>query len=89
MQDVYFNLTDDQTALEGIEVVTMMLNISETTGIRVGIPSTTLLNILDNDGKEMITTLSMTDRYIYRFGGGGGGGGGGGVRGGEGGRVYM
>lgn len=50
VQEVYFNLTDDLIALEGVELVTVMLNVSGIPRVSLGQPETTTLNILDNDG---------------------------------------
>ena len=49
-QEVYFDLGDDLTALEGIEMVTLALNVSGAERISLGDLPSTLLNILDNDG---------------------------------------
>lgn len=58
IQEVYFNLTDDLTALEGVELVTLALNISGAAMTSLGQPATTVLNILDDDGE--IYTLSSS-----------------------------
>ena len=58
MQQVYFNLTDDEIALESIELVMVALNVSGAERTSIGDRGTTVLNILDNDGK-LLSSLHM------------------------------
>lgn len=51
IQRVYFNLTDDEVALESVELVMVALNVSGAERTSIGDRGTTVLNILDNDGK--------------------------------------
>ena len=49
---VSFNISNDDVALEELESYNVVLRLPEpTTGIRLGNPSVTTVNILDEDGK--------------------------------------
>ena len=52
--DVDYIVNDDRFSLEGIEVIMFTLDISGALRVRLGEPSTTVLNILDDDGKYFI-----------------------------------
>lgn len=52
---VYFNLTDDSIALEDTELVVVALDVSGARRTSLGEPPTTVINILDDDGKYMHT----------------------------------
>jgi hypothetical protein len=60
VQNVSFNLIDDLIALEGVELVTVSLNITGVPRTRIGEPGTTVINILDDDGK-LIMNLVYSD----------------------------
>ena len=48
---IVLNLTDDQYALEAIETYQLTIVIPQTTrGVVPGVPITTVVNILDDDG---------------------------------------
>ena len=49
---VNISLTDDQVALEAVEryIVGLEIALDTSTAIRIGSPSTTVINVLDNDG---------------------------------------
>ena len=51
VEQVYFNLTDDLIALEDVELVTVALDVSGAPGTSLGEIPTTVINIMDNDGK--------------------------------------
>ncbi len=62
-QEVYFNLTDDLIALENVELVTVTLNIVTGTGVSLGEPHTTTLNIQDNDGTYKCAFVRGVDSF--------------------------
>ena len=49
---VSISLTDDQVALEAVEsyIIRLEVALDTFTAIRIGSPSTTVINVLDNDG---------------------------------------
>ena len=53
-QNVYFNLMDDFTALESIEIAIFLLDLSGASRTRVGQNNQAVLNILDDDGMMVI-----------------------------------
>ena len=55
VQSVLFNLTDDTIALEDVELVTVSLDITGVPRIRIGDPGVTEINILDDDGTQLLT----------------------------------
>ena len=54
-------LTDDQVALEAVESYIIHLEIALDTfvAIRIGFPSTTVINVLDNDGINSMSHSNM------------------------------
>ena len=50
--NVFFNISDDEVALEPLEsYVTVLTLLQSTTSVRLGSPSLTRVNILDDDSK--------------------------------------
>lgn len=65
VQQVYFNLTDDQIALEAIELVMVTLNITGVPGTSLGEISSTAINILDDDGKTCVVATAPLPGIIW------------------------